>query len=160
MNLIDAVRRMVRDYPGDVEAMALRLGKSPTTLDKELRRAPGFKLGADDACEISSMCMDLKLPAARAFLTAWALRMGCFVIPLEPLDGGEDECLRTLSRASSEMHDLMREVLDALADGQVSDNELARIDKEASHLVAAVQALRSAAMARNQQGKPLQAVAP
>ncbi len=160
MNLIDAARRMVREYPGGEDALAPRLGKSASTLDKELRRAPGFKLGAEDACEISAMCMDLQLPQARAFITAWAARMGCFVIPLDAPEGDQDECLLALADASRVMHELMTEVMTALADGQVSDNELARIDREAGQLVSAVQGLRRAAAARNARGKPQQAPAP
>ena len=41
MELHDAVRRMARHYPGGLKALAARLGKSDSTLDKEIRGAQG-----------------------------------------------------------------------------------------------------------------------
>lgn len=146
---------MVRQYKGGVLAIAGRLGKASETLDKELRGCKGFKLGLDDAAEISAMCHEQGVPEALALLTAWAGSMDCFVLPFEPrAELGADECLRALADASREMHELMSEVMSALADGTVSDNELARIDREAGHLINAVQQLRQVVVARNKAGKP------
>ncbi len=158
MDLRDSVRLQVRAYPGGVDAIAARLQKSPETLRKELAGAAGFKLGADDAAEISAMCMEVGLPDAHAFITAWAARMGLFVIPLP--DGtlmNGDECMQALADASREMHELMAEVMASLADGSVSDNELQRTDRAAGELVAKVQTLRKVLAARNAAGKPLEA---
>ena len=53
MDLLDSLRRAVRHYPGGTDAVAARLGKSPSTLEKELRGAPQYKMGAVDAAEIA-----------------------------------------------------------------------------------------------------------
>lgn len=146
---------MVRQYPGGVDSIAPRLGKAVETLDKELRSCKGFKLGLEDAVEIGAMCHEADVPEAIALLTAWAGRLDCFVLPFEPRgELGADECLRALADASREMHELMTEVMSALADGRVSDNELGRIDREAGHLINAVQQLRQVVVARNKAGKP------
>ncbi|KQM79834.1 hypothetical protein ASE76_01110 [Xylophilus sp. Leaf220] len=63
---------MVRDYPGGVEAVALRLGKPWQTLDKELRAAPGYKLGIREACAIGQLCAEAGTPSAAAYATSVA----------------------------------------------------------------------------------------
>jgi hypothetical protein len=155
MNLRDSVRQMVRNYPGGADAIAPRINKSPSTLEKELRNAAGFKLGVDDAAEITSMSMELGSEDARNFLTSWAARLDCFVIPLPggPVLG-DDECMEALAQASREMHELMTEVITSLADGKISDNELVRADRAAAELVSAVQTLRRLLATRNAAGKP------
>lgn len=155
MNVRDSVRALVRAYPGGVDAIAPRMGKSPSTLDKELRAAPGFKLGLDDSATVAEMCHDLGMPEARSFVTALAARMDCLVVPLP---GGvahcDDQCMKAVAEASREMHELMTETLQALADGRVNDNERLRVERAGAELVSAVQALLQLMAARNEAGKP------
>ena len=155
MNILDSVRRMCRTYPGGVDAVAPRLDKSPSTLEKELRGAPGFKLGAVDAAEISAMCMELGTEDARAYATALAAQMGCLLVPLPPMLTVQGvECMKALAETSRESAELIAETCASLSDGVVSDNELQRIDRAIAELVGAAQALRGGMAALNESGKP------
>lgn len=155
MNILDTVRRMARSYPGGVDAVALRLDKSPSTLEKELRGAPGFKLGADDAAEVSAMCIELRTEHAMAYATAIAAHSGCMLVPMPiGVDLAADECMRAVAETSRESAELIAEVVTALADGNVSDNELAKVDRACGELMAALQGMRRVMAERNQAGKP------
>jgi len=158
MSMRNAVRTMVREYPGGgsgVEQLALVVGKSPSTLDKELRGSAGFKLGVDDAEEITVHCHDLGMPQARQMVTALAARIDCMVLPMPcGTEHGDDECLRAVADASREMHELMTETMQALADGRISDNERTRLERQAAELVRAVQGLLQLLAARNEASKP------
>lgn len=155
MNILDAMRRMVRSYPGGVDAIAPRLAKSSSTLEKELRGAPGFKLGAVDAAEISAMCYDLGTPDARAYGNAIAAELGCMLIPFPPvMDIASTECFRALAETSREAAEFISSVCAALADGSVSDNELRRSEREGSELVATLQGTLAAMAALNRAGRP------
>lgn len=79
MNTTDAIRLMVRHYPGGMAVIAMRLGKSPNTLEKELRGESSHKLGLVDACAISSMCIEDQTPHCRAYANAVAGECGGFV---------------------------------------------------------------------------------
>ena len=72
MELNDAVRRMARHYPGGLKALAARLDKSDSTLDKEIRGAYGFKLGLQDAHDLAVMCVDARSPHAMDLLKLMA----------------------------------------------------------------------------------------
>jgi len=157
MNILDAARRMARKYPGGVEALALRLDKAPSTLEKEVRGAPGFKLGADDAHEMSKMCHEVGMVDPLAFLTTWAAGMDCLVIPMPPTVGVDGaECMKAVAAAASEASEMIAEACAALADGKVTDNEMRAIDGAIGEMVSSAQALRRTMAAINEAGKPRQ----
>lgn len=155
MNVRDALRRAIRNYPGGVEAIAPRLGKSWHTLDKELRGASGFKLGADEAAEAAAMCVEQKSEDALAYASAVAARSGCMLLPMPDLvDLETDDCMRALGETAREFGELCTEVCQSLVDGTVSDNEMRRIEREAGHMLSKLNALVAAVAARNAAGKP------
>lgn len=148
MDYVDSVRRAVRQYPGGVDAVAARLGKSSATLDKELRRSPGFKLGADDAAEISVMAYDLGLPVGRDYPNALAAAHGCALLPL-PLASAGEVTAEMVASVMRECADLVTEVSQTLADGQVSANEMRRVEARWAELMAAGQVLMGDMAARH-----------
>jgi hypothetical protein len=155
MNILDTLRLMARSYPGGVEALAQRLFKQPGTLDKELRGARGFKLGACDAAEMSAMCIELQTEHALAYVTTVAVGSNCMLVPLP--DAGDlpaGDCMRALADTSRQAADLIAEVCASLADHKVSDNELARVDRASGQVIAAMQTLRRVMAALNRAGKP------
>lgn len=155
MNILDSARRMARSYPGGVDAVALRLDKSPSTLEKELRGAPGYKLGAEDAADMSAMCIELGTEHAMAYANVIAAHSGCMLVPLPVgMDPAADECMRALAATSRESAELIAEVATALADGQISDNEMIKVDRASGELMAAMQAMRRVMAERNRAGKP------
>lgn len=154
MTFNDAVRRAARHYPGGVEAVALRLSKSASTLEKELRGAPGFKLGAEDAIEIVRLCQDVGTLHALDYPNAVADAVGgvLFLLP-----DGEGDSATTLEVAA-----LMRECADVVsastqadADGVVSERELREVKAQWSQMVSAGQKLMAHMEARHEAGKPV-----
>lgn len=164
MNCIDAVRRMVAGYPGGREAVALRLGKSPEVLKKELQHGtPHCKLGLLDAVHIAQMCHEVGSADADALAVAVAAESGgtftAGVLNLHQNMGLSrlelvSHCLRSVAPLSSEGADLVSAVVEAAADGHVSDNELRRIEREALDALQAVQRILEAARAANAASKP------
>jgi hypothetical protein len=77
------------------------------------------------------------------------------VVPLPAgFDGEPDDCMAQLAGTAREFGDLCSEVAKSLADGSISDNELARIDRESGQLIASLSSLRESLSRRNQAGKP------
>lgn len=151
MNLLDSLRRAVRRYPGGVDAVALRLGKSPSTLEKELRGAPQYKMGAEDAAEIAAMCMEVGSEHAADYPTRVAEAVGGTLMLLPTgagfADGVTAQGVAALMR---ECADVVSAAAAADADGQVSRNELANIERQWAELVAAGQQLMQHMQARHQ----------
>lgn len=143
MDYLDSVRRAVRHYPGGLDAVAVRLGKSGSTLDKELRGATGYKLGAVDAAEIAAMCADVGTPHALDYPTRLAETVGgtLMLLPTQLAD----ECN---SVTAQRVADLMREFADVVtattkadADDEIKLNEMVKIRREWAELVASGQQL-------------------
>ena len=148
MELNDAVRRMVRNYPGGLKALAARLDKSDSTLDKEIRGAHGFKLGLQEAHEIAVMCVDAGSAHAMDLMNLMAQATHHVLLPLpEAATGG-----MTLERLGKLMHecgDLVAVVTKAKADGKVCDNELKLCTAQFAELMAAGQSLMQALKENN-----------
>jgi len=149
MSLLDSAYDLVHDYPGGAPALGARMKKNATTLSHEVKGEGTAKLGLMDAKKMSDLSGDLRI------LQAWAVDAGQLLIPLPCVDDPGDQCLAQLSRSAKEFSDLVAEVSTDLADGTISDNELARIEREAGELIANVHALMGAVRQRNQACKPL-----
>jgi hypothetical protein len=148
MELNDAVRRMARNYPGGLKALAARLGKSDSTLDKEIRGAHGFKLGLQEAYEIAVMCVDARSACAMDLLNLWAQATGHVLLPMpEVATGGIT--LERLGRLMHECGDLVAVVTNAKADGKVCDNEMKLCTAQFAELMAAGQSLMQALKENN-----------
>lgn len=154
MNSLDALRKMVDHYPGGRAAVAARLGKTDEVLRKELSGATSHKLGVVDATMIAEMCADAQSQHASAFANGLAALTGAFVaLPVREMVAKQD--LRDeAAGVVKEGTDVLIELNAALADDQISDNELRRIDKEIDEAQAKLQELRRDAHARNKAGKP------
>lgn len=155
MNILDATRLQVRSYPGGLDAIAPRLNKAPSTLEKEMIGASGYKLGAQDAADISSFCAQLQTADALLYPTAVCALSHVILFPLPVLPSlPVSECMLAVARASNEAHELITEACAALADNKVSDNELKKVDRAIAELVASAQTMRRAFAELNHAGKP------
>lgn len=153
MDLRDVAANVVHDYPGGCPSLAPRIGKNATTLSHEVHGTGAAKLGLLDAEKITLRTGDLRI------LAAFALNCGQMLVPLpEALDTDSDDCMAKLAVAAREFGELCTEVASDLLDGAISDNELARIDRECGELMASLRTLREALFRRNQAGKPAQEV--
>ncbi len=141
MNLLDSLRLAARKYPGGLEAVALRLGKSESTLDKELRGAPQFKMGADDAAEIAAMCMEVGSPHAADYPTRVAEAVGGTLLLLPSgMHAMPDELTAAgLAKLVREFSDVVSAAAQADADGEISRNEMTDVQKQWAELVASGQ---------------------
>ena len=155
MNILDASRRQVATYPGGIESCAPRLNnKSPSTLEKELRNAPGFKWGALDALTLSVMSQELGAPDAMAYPEAVAAAMHCMLVPLPTMpDVPLVDAMLTVASTSAAVHKLIAEACEDLADGAVNDNELRRVDRVIGDVMAQMRQMRRAFVALNKAGK-------
>lgn len=148
MDLRDVAANVVHDYPGGAPSLAPRIGKNATTLAHEVHGTGAAKLGLLDAEKITLRTGDLRI------LEAFALNCGQMLVPLHQVDSTGDDCMIKLAATAREFGDLCTEVAADLADGVISDNELARIDRECGELMASLRTLREALARRNQAGKP------
>lgn len=153
MTDLDALRLMVKYFPGGIEVIALRLGKTVETLRKELAGAPGFKLGLVTAMLISDMCIEANSEHCRAFVNVVAASGGGFV-RLPVIDTPEQLCVqKTMSAVVREMSDVTVSTLEGDADDCISDNDLKRAVREISEAHEALQKLERALIAKNARGK-------
>ncbi len=149
MHLRDVAYNVVHDYPGGALSLAPRMGKNATSLAHELNGTGTSKLGLMDAEKITHLAKDLRI------LEAFATNCGQMLVPLPPaIDLGHDEdCMLRLADTAREFGELCKEVASDLVDGQISDNELHRIDRECGELISSLHALREAVACRNFQAK-------
>jgi hypothetical protein len=155
MSILDAMRQVVKSYPGRVEAMAQRMGKNPTTLRHEVSGAPGYKLGAEDLVEMTNFAQEAKQDNALLALSRLAENCGQMLVPL-PLANpvADDDCMLRLADSAREFGELCKEVAGDLADGKITNTELTRIDRECGELIASVYAMREAVARRNAELQP------
>ena len=150
MNVQTAAFNLVHDHPGGTTALAPLLGKSTSTLNHEVD--PNYataKLGLADALKLTLLTKN------HAILNAFAMACHCMVLPLPPCpDDSDDNTFRSVTRAAREFAELISEVSEVTADGAVSDNELRRVDAEATELVAAIQAVLTTLRLRNERSRP------
>ncbi|MFN7043179.1 MAG: phage regulatory CII family protein [Acidovorax temperans] len=150
MDVLDSVRRAVRHYPGGLEAVALRLGKSPSTLEKELRAAPQYKLGAMDAAEIAAMCTQLGTPHALDYPTRLAEHCSATLLPLPQGLQPDSITAGAVAGLMRELADVVGAVAAADADGEISANELKSIQLQWAELVGSGQQLMLALEAKHE----------
>lgn len=151
MNLLDAAYNVVHDYPGGADSLAPRVDKNPTTLSHEVSGTGTAKLSLLTAEKITQRTGDLRI------LSTFATNCGQMLVPLPHVgELPQDDCMLRLADSAREFGDFCREVAGDLADGQISDNELARIDTECGQLIASVHTLRESLALRHQAGKAAQ----
>lgn len=145
--VLDAAFNLVHDYDGGAESLGPRIKKAPTTLSHEVKRTGTAKFGLEDAVKLTLLSGNL------AILNAFAAQCCCVVLPMPCVDAGLDT-FHGLADAAREFSEFVASVADAAADGRVSGNELARVDRELSELIARSQAIRATLAVIHESGKP------
>ncbi len=147
MNTLDAAHQLAREYPGGLDILATRLGKSPFTLRHELTRQGSAKFALSDAEAATEFALAVKMPNPLRILQSFAQNVGARVIVLPEIAEGQDDTLKGLAEAASAFSQFVNSVAMAVADGKVTANELQEVDRRLSALVGhstAVQALLAA----------------
>lgn len=148
MNL--AAFRLVQRHTAT--ALAPVVGKCAATLSNEVNpRYPTAKFGLADAVALSKWTHDPEI------LNCFAAEMGHMTIPLAADVPGVEGIGPHTAHLAREFADVMARVSDDLADGQVSANELAAIEREAGELITALQSLLGAIRAMHVAGAPAEA---
>lgn len=144
MTVLDAAYWTGRNYPGGIEALAARLGR-PNLSDELNPNRTNAKLGLATAVDMQVLADDFRI------LYAMAAECGHFPPLRRPAEahGAHDQCMRAMSEVVKASADVVTSTVEALADEEVTDAELARFDREASELVLAVQLLRRQLAAKN-----------
>lgn len=154
MSLFDSLRRCVDHYPGGRGSLAPRIGKTDEVARKELSGATSHKLGAVDALAIARMCVEVGAPHCYDYAAHVAQECGGEFKPLgSDLEGGQSPVQRVTAMVR-ETSDVTSIVIDAMQDGVITDNELARIEREIAEAQQALLRLLHASQAVNAAGKP------
>lgn len=123
----DAAYHTVHDYPGGAPALAPRIGiASPRVLDNKVNPCQGHhKLTLREAEDLIAFTGDLRI------LEALAGRFGLVLVPVEPFNGVSDAALLdTYTRLMKELGEFSATFHDALADGEITADELERMRVE------------------------------
>ena len=149
MSVTDAALNVAEDFAGGASALARAIDKNHWTFLHELKGAGAAKLGLATAVKMTRRTDDLRI------LQAFAAECGQMCVPLpDALEHSSDECMMAVSAMVRESSDVCQEICKSLGDdGVITDNELARIQRECGELVAAVNRLLSAATARNSKNR-------
>lgn len=148
MSVSDAAYNVVHDYPGGAAALQLRMGK--TNLSGEVNpNVKTAKLSIEDAVTLQILANDYRI--------LYAMAADCrHFLPLPMPDGlemADGQCIKTVSELVKESADVVTATVESLADEDVSDNDLARFDRECGELMVKVQQLRQQLAAKNAQRK-------
>ena len=149
MSVLDALYHTVHDYPGGAEALALRLGKRGTSLCHEVRPPANStaKAGLVDAMKIMGLSDDHRT------LHAMNAELGYMAVRLPGVDMASGTTMAHLAAVSREFNDVVQAAAVSAADGVITDNELAQLQRQSGELIAAVHALLGDFVQQNAKGK-------
>lgn len=153
MNSLDAALQLAREYPGGIDALAPRLGKSPHTLRHELTRQGSAKLALEDAEAVTQFAIEVGQVNPLRVLNSFAQNCGAAVVML-PSSAGGDDTFKGLAEAAKAFSLFVGSVADAVADGSVTANELREVDRGLSSLIGRAQAIQASLAAIHEAGKP------
>lgn len=153
MNRRIAALHLAGRHP-DFDTLAANMGKRPDTLRKELTKTPGYKWGVDDEDLLMDLCQALKVEDALAPLTAFAANRGALLVALPSGLESDSPTMQCLAAAAKEFGDFMSTAAAAMADNQVTANEVRAIEKKFGKLVAVGQGALTSMIAVHEAGKP------
>ena len=156
MSVLDALRRGVRHYPGSLPSLLVRADptKTPEVARKELAGNTTHKLGADLAATMAAMCCEVGSPHCYDYASAIAEECGGTFTPGIARELVKVDPFTRVADLMRETSDVAGTVIAAMADGVVTDNELALIEREIAEAECVLRRLRQAARAVNVRAKP------
>lgn len=125
MNVDDAVFAVAHAYPGGVEALAVRMGKTPAVLRSKVN--PHTETHVVTLHEALAMAV---LTGDRRAFDAAAQELGCMLLPLpapEDEDAGDTAVLELVAAVWGGQGDLGTAIHQALSDGRVTQRDMERI---------------------------------
>jgi hypothetical protein len=153
MNRRIAAWHLARRFPC-FDSLAMQLGKRPDTLRKELTGVEHYKWGVEDEEALVALAAAQKVANPLAPITAAAANAGALLVPLPHELNTEAPLFKCLADAAQEFGLFMATAAQALADGEVTANELREVEREFGKLVGKGQACLSNMGALHESGKP------
>ncbi len=150
LNPLDALYRACQGYPGGIEALAARLGRSPATMYNKLRhQVDTHRVGYDKELSELLFCLaEAKVEGWADTIHAFAWRHGHVAVPVPALATSSDEQAALICRVVKETADAVGAFGTALEnDHQIDSKEFEVIDRETEEAIAALVALRNRAKA-------------
>jgi hypothetical protein len=157
INPDDALYNVARSYPGNIEALALRLGRQASVLRKQM--APGtttHHLSPDDFLRIIELCAEARVPEAFAPLHAMAFRLDHVAVRMPAVDADADsgELFQQILLMLREEGELAKCIQDSLAENsaggkKIAKNELAIIENHLEQCIGALATLREQVRAKH-----------
>jgi hypothetical protein len=137
MSEMAAAFNVAHDFEGGARALALKIGENPNTFSHALTGTAGAALRIITCRKMGLMARDFRI------LHAFAAEQGFMCVPLpESLDLGSNDVMKAMADASKEFAELVRETCSAMSDdGDISDNEMARFERELGESMATHQKL-------------------
>lgn len=150
MNLTAHLYRAAHNFPPGMAALASALGIAESSLQNKVSITnPGAHCSPEEMARIMDITGD------HGGLHALNARLGYVALALPQLShAADDSAVQLMTATIKEFGELMSEASTDLANGRVSDNELARITKEGVEAIASIQQLLAFAQQRNEAGKP------
>lgn len=150
-NQHDALYKVARTYPGGIEALAQRMGKTANVLYNKLR--PGVEThypSFEEVSEIVELCAAAGVPHATLPIEALCQRHNLVVFAFPTLAHlTDDDLTNSVCKAMQELGDVTGSIAGALADdGRISLRELDAIEREIQQALGAIGALRERVRAR------------
>jgi hypothetical protein len=146
INQHDALYKIVREYPGGIEALAHRMGKSVPVMYNKFR--PGIAthyVSFEEATLAIEYCLQAGVKEAMQPAEAFAWRLGCVLLAVPRTDGLADDALsQQVCKTVKEFGEVASCIYETLAtDNRVSKDELDRFEKEFQEAVSAMFELRA-----------------
>lgn len=149
MNILDAAYNLVHDYPGGAHSLGPRMGKNPNTLNHEVAGDGSAKFGLVDAVKATQLSKNMVI------LHTFAEQVEYMCIPLPKVcEPANSSVLAALGQSSQRFAALCSEICADVADGDISDNELDRIEVARAKLLSDLAQLGRAIQLLNKAGKP------
>lgn len=144
----DAFRNTIDDYPGGATALAPRLEMSHWSLSHQATENGTARAGLLVAHKVMRATGDLRI------LNAMAHDLGCLVIPMpEALQAHEGDAMQRLGQLAKEFADVVQAVSLTTADGEITLNEMAHLEREFSEMVAQGQSVMQALRKMHTEGR-------
>lgn len=135
MDVLTAAANVVEDYPGGAAALAPQIGKAGSTLAHEIdRNYATAKLGLHDAVKISKRTGDNRI------LQAFAAECSHYVLPI-PEIGERGDVTERVVTYTQEVGQYLSAVAESIRDNLVTDNELAKCERELGEMIGAASSL-------------------
>lgn len=148
MDKTRAFHQLVHSYPLGTAALAAAMGMSPTTLAHKVNPADSRQfLSPEEGIRLQEIC------SSTAPAVVECERLGLLTFK-RPADGVEPMCARQVNKTVQAFSEFLAQATEALADGTVTANELAKAQAECLDAIGAIQDLLAAITALHERGVP------